>query len=112
MPLICSLRSTAMHNEQLCVWQQSKTKSHLENLRVTRLDLLAHPLDASGIVHNLISSSRRALGFSLVSGWTECWRAKSTSSCCASSECSQFWNRRAAFGFGAELNTALGPVTS
>src|SRR5437667_4937012 len=50
MPLICSLRSTAMHNEQLCVWQQSKTKSHLENLRVTRLDLLAHPLDASGIV--------------------------------------------------------------
>src|SRR2546430_17152106 len=39
-----------MHNEQSWVWQQSKTKSHPENLRVTRLDLLARPLDASGIV--------------------------------------------------------------
>src|SRR5262245_39488301 len=61
---------------------------------------------------SLISDSLRMPGLSTVWRWAEYWQASSTISCCASRECIQFWNRRAAFGLGAALNTALGLAAS
>src|SRR6476619_2974331 len=58
----------------------------------------------------LISLSALLPGFCWTSACTEWVRAKSTSSCWDSREFSQFWKRRAALGFGAALNSALGPV--
>jgi hypothetical protein len=36
--------------------------------------------------------------------WAEYCRAQSTSNCCASRECIQFWNSRAAFGFRVSMH--------
>src|SRR4051794_5978044 len=58
----------------------------------------------------LISLSALLPGFCWTSACTEWVRAKSTSNCWDSREFSQFWKRRAALGFGAALNSALGPV--
>ena len=86
--------------------------SHSEYLRVPRLDLVSALFDARRIVLErfLISLSVLLPGFCWTSACTEWVRAKSTSSCWNSREFSQFWKRRAALGFGAALNSALGPV--
>src|SRR4029078_8838833 len=61
---------------------------------------------------SLMSASLRLPGFSTVCECAEYCRASSTISCWASRECIQFWNRRAAFGLGAPLKTALGAGAS
>ena len=90
-----------------------RSQSQLEDLRVAPLDLLRALLHALRILlHQPYIGQFTDARLVDVWRWAEYWLAPSTISCCASRECIQFWNRRAAFGLGAALNTALGPVAS
>src|SRR5437773_10812304 len=60
----------------------------------------------------LISRNGVRPGFSLVPGCIERRPPVSMMSCCASGENEKLWNSRAAFGFGAALKIAFGPMIS